>query len=95
MATASAHFVVEGSVLRFGERVRIIAQLIEVPADTHMWAQSYEGDLRDTLALQSRLESASLRQPAFAYFCQCSSSVWQPIEDLGPVLAEGFGDIQP
>jgi TolB-like protein/DNA-binding winged helix-turn-helix (wHTH) protein/tetratricopeptide (TPR) repeat protein len=45
--------VVEGSVLRSGERVRIIAQLIEVPADTHMWAQSYEGDLRDTLALQS------------------------------------------
>ena len=32
--------VVEGSVLRSGERVRIIAQLIQVPADTHIWAQS-------------------------------------------------------
>ena len=47
--------VVEGSVLRSGERVRITAQLIEVPADRHMWAQSYEGDLRDTLTLQNRV----------------------------------------
>jgi TolB-like protein len=45
--------VVEGSVLRSGEHVRITAQLIQVPADRHMWAQNYEGDLRDTLALQS------------------------------------------
>ena len=47
--------VVEGSVLRSGDRVRIAAQLIQVPADRHMWAQSYEGDFRDTLALQSKV----------------------------------------
>ena len=47
--------VVEGSVLRSGERVRITAELIEVPADRYMWAQSYEGDFRDTLALQSKV----------------------------------------
>jgi TolB-like protein/DNA-binding winged helix-turn-helix (wHTH) protein/Tfp pilus assembly protein PilF len=47
--------VVEGSVLRSRERVRITAQLIQVPADKHIWAQSYEGDFRDTLALQSRV----------------------------------------
>ena len=47
--------VVECSVLRSGDRVRITAQLIEVPADRHMWAQSYEGDIRDSLALQSRV----------------------------------------
>jgi TolB-like protein/DNA-binding winged helix-turn-helix (wHTH) protein/Flp pilus assembly protein TadD len=47
--------VVEGSVLRSGNRVRITAQLIEVPADTHIWADSYEGDFRDTLALQGRV----------------------------------------
>jgi TolB-like protein/DNA-binding winged helix-turn-helix (wHTH) protein/Flp pilus assembly protein TadD len=47
--------VVEGSVLLSGERVRITAQLIEVPADRHMWAQSYEGDIHDTLALQNRV----------------------------------------
>jgi TolB-like protein/Flp pilus assembly protein TadD len=47
--------VVEGSVLHSGERVRIAAQLIEVPADKQIWAESYEGDFRDTLALQSRV----------------------------------------
>jgi TolB-like protein/DNA-binding winged helix-turn-helix (wHTH) protein/Tfp pilus assembly protein PilF len=45
--------VVEGSVLRSGDRVRITAQLIQAPLDKHIWAKSYEGDLRDTLALQS------------------------------------------
>jgi TolB-like protein/DNA-binding winged helix-turn-helix (wHTH) protein/Flp pilus assembly protein TadD len=45
--------VVEGSVLRSDERVRIAAQLIEVPADKQIWAESYEGDFRDTLTLQS------------------------------------------
>jgi len=44
--------VVEGSVLRSGDRVRITAQLIRAPVDKHVWAHSYEGDLRDVLALQ-------------------------------------------
>ena len=47
--------VVEGSVLRSGERVRITAQLIELPADKHIWSESYEGDMRDALALQNRV----------------------------------------
>jgi TolB-like protein/DNA-binding winged helix-turn-helix (wHTH) protein/Tfp pilus assembly protein PilF len=50
--------VVEGTVLRSGERVRITAQLIEVPVERHIWAQSFEGDLRDTLALQNRVARA-------------------------------------
>ena len=54
--------VVEGSVLRSGDRVRIIAQLIQVPADTHIWADSYEGDLRDTLALQTRVARSIAEQ---------------------------------
>jgi adenylate cyclase len=36
--------VVEGSVVRVGDRVRITAQLIDAPADKHLWAQSYERD---------------------------------------------------
>src|SRR6185369_18004706 len=54
--------VVEGSVLRSGDRVRITAQLIEVPNERHLWAQSYEGDLRDTLALQNSVASAIAKQ---------------------------------
>ena len=45
--------VIEGSVERSGERVRITAQLIHAPTDTHLWAESYERDLRDILALQA------------------------------------------
>jgi TolB-like protein/DNA-binding winged helix-turn-helix (wHTH) protein/Flp pilus assembly protein TadD len=50
--------VVEGTVLHSGDRVRITAQLIEAATDKHLWSQSYEGELRDTLALQSRVASA-------------------------------------
>jgi TolB-like protein/DNA-binding winged helix-turn-helix (wHTH) protein/Tfp pilus assembly protein PilF len=50
--------VVEGTVLRSGDRVRITAQLIEAASDKHLWAESYEGDLRDTLALQSKVARA-------------------------------------
>src|SRR5207253_8445945 len=47
--------IIEGSVLRAGERVRITAQLIYAPQDKNIWAQSYERDLQDVLALQSTL----------------------------------------
>jgi TolB-like protein/DNA-binding winged helix-turn-helix (wHTH) protein/Tfp pilus assembly protein PilF len=47
--------VVEGTVLRSGDQVRITAQLIQAPADKHLWAESYEGNLRDTLALQKEV----------------------------------------
>lgn len=50
--------VVEGTVLRSGDRVRITAQLIEAKADKHLWAQSYEGELRETLSLQNQVARA-------------------------------------
>src|ERR1700678_3466651 len=50
--------VVEGSVLRSGDQVRITAQLIEASTDKHLWSQSYEGKFRDTLAVQNRVASA-------------------------------------
>jgi TolB-like protein/DNA-binding winged helix-turn-helix (wHTH) protein/Flp pilus assembly protein TadD len=50
--------VVEGTVFRSGNRVRITAQLIAAPADKHLWSHSYEGELRDTLALQNEVASA-------------------------------------
>jgi len=51
----SVDAVVEGTVLRSGDQVRITAQLILAAADKHLWAKSYEGDLRDTLALQNQV----------------------------------------
>jgi len=50
--------VVEGTVLRSGDQVRITAQLIEASADKHLWSQSYEGELQDTLALQNNVARA-------------------------------------
>src|SRR6266487_2667654 len=50
--------VVEGTVLRSGDQVRITAQLIEGSADRHVWSQSYQGELRDTLALQNNVARA-------------------------------------
>ena len=48
----SVDAVVEGSVQRSGERVQITAQLIRAATDQHLWAKSYERDLRDVLSLQ-------------------------------------------
>ncbi len=50
--------VVEGTVLRSGDQVRITAQLIEASSDKHLWSQSYQGELRDTLALQGKVARA-------------------------------------
>jgi len=47
--------LVEGTVLRSGERVRITAQLIDARTDRHLWAQTYERDLRDVLSLQDEV----------------------------------------
>ena len=47
--------VVEGAVLRSGNRVRITAQLILAAADKHLWARSYDGEMGDTLALQKQV----------------------------------------
>ena len=50
--------VVEGTVTRSGARVRVTAQLIHAPTDRHLWARSYERELRDVLALQGELAGA-------------------------------------
>ena len=54
--------IVEGSVQRSGDRVRITAQLIRAANDEHMWAQTYERDLRDALALQAEVAGAIARE---------------------------------
>ncbi len=50
--------VVEGSVLRAGNRIRITVQLIDAREDRHVWARNYEGDLSDILRLQSDVAQA-------------------------------------
>ena len=50
--------VVEGAVTRSGDRVRVNAQLIHAATDRHLWARSYERELRDVLALQGEVARA-------------------------------------
>jgi TolB-like protein/Tfp pilus assembly protein PilF len=54
--------VLEGSVRRDGERVRITAQLIRVSDETHLWAQSYERSLHDVLQVQAEVAQAVARE---------------------------------
>ena len=54
--------IIEGTVQRSGGRVRVTAQLVEASTDTHVWADSYERDLRDVLSLQSELVRAIVKE---------------------------------
>lgn len=54
--------ILEGSVRRASGRVRIAAQLIQVTDQTHLWAESYERDASDILALQNDVAQAIARQ---------------------------------
>jgi serine/threonine protein kinase/tetratricopeptide (TPR) repeat protein len=58
----NADAIVEGSVARAGQRVRITVQLIEAASDRHLWADSYDRDLRDVLSLQSEVARAVARE---------------------------------
>jgi len=63
IATAlGVNTIVEGSVLRVGDKVRITAQLIDAPSDKHLWEDSYERDTRDVLTLQDEVASAIAQQ---------------------------------
>jgi serine/threonine-protein kinase len=54
----SVAHVIEGSVQRAGNRVRVNAQLIDARNDTHLWAQTYDRDLADVFAIQSEIAKA-------------------------------------
>lgn len=54
--------IVEGSVMRSGNRVRITAELIQASTDQHLWAETYERNLGDVLKLQSEVAEAIARE---------------------------------
>lgn len=72
--------IVEGSIVRSGERVRITAQLIHAASDQHIWAETYERDLGDALRLQSDVAQAITQQVQ---------------AKLTPELREQFGRTRP
>jgi TolB-like protein/DNA-binding winged helix-turn-helix (wHTH) protein/Flp pilus assembly protein TadD len=54
--------IIEGTVLRTGNRVRITAQLVHASSDRHLWSQEYERDLSDVIQLQSDIARAVARE---------------------------------
>lgn len=54
--------VVEGSVIRSGQRVRITAQLLDGATDRYLWAETYDRDLGDVLKLQGEVAAAIAKQ---------------------------------
>lgn len=58
----SADAIVEGSVQREGDRVRISARLVRVATDQHMWADAYDRDLRNVLILQNEVARTIAQQ---------------------------------
>jgi len=68
--------VVEGTVERSGDRVRITAQLIQASSDSHLWAESYEQDLSGILDLQRNVATDIARQV---------NIIVRPVRSTGPV----------
>ena len=53
-----ADYLLEGSVRRSGNRVRVTAQLIRVRGESHLWAEDYDAELKDVLGVQAQISEA-------------------------------------
>ena len=70
--------IVEGTVQRSGERVRITAQLIYGPSDKHLWANSYERETRDIFAIERDITDEIARQIRARVTTPAQAAVVQP-----------------
>jgi TolB-like protein len=81
--------IVEGTVLRAHDRVRITAQLIDAAKESHLWAESYERDLRDVLALQSEVAQA-IAQEIQVRLTPQEKAQFDQINRVDPVAYEAY-----
>jgi len=80
--------VVEGTVLRSGDRVRITAELVQVSTDRHLWADTYESQMDDVLTLQNRVATAIVSEIRIKLTPQDKQS----LAALRPVNPDAFED---
>ena len=73
--------VVEGSVQRAGNRVRVNAQLIDARTDAHLWAQTYDRDVADVFAIQSEIAKTIADQLNAKLSSSERSAIEQPADD--------------
>ena len=75
--------VVEGSVQRSGNRVRVNAQLVDARTDRHLWAETYDRDLADVFAIQSEIAQQIVYQLKFKLSPQEKAAIQKkPTSDL-------------
>jgi len=77
-------YVLEGSVRKAGNRLRITGQLIEAETGTHLWADKYDGDLEDVFALQDRITESVVGaiEPSLR-LAEIARSKRKPPKDIG------------
>ena len=77
-------YVLEGSVRRGGNRLRITGQLIEADTGTHMWANRFDGDLDDVFALQDKITESVVGaiEPSLL-MAEIERSKRKPPDDIG------------
>ena len=77
-------YILEGSVRKAGDRVRITAQLIEATDGTHLWADRFDGSLEDIFDLQEKVATsvAGVTEPALRA-AEMRRSAARPMADLG------------
>jgi TolB-like protein/predicted Ser/Thr protein kinase/Flp pilus assembly protein TadD len=80
--------VIEGSVQRFGEQVKITARLIHAPSERHLWDETYERNLRDALALQNEIARAVIQQVQIKLTPQEQTQM----ASVGPVNPAAYDD---
>jgi serine/threonine-protein kinase len=69
--------IVEGAVLRSGERARVKAQLVEASTDRHFWARTYASNLSDVIALQNAVARAIVKEIQVKLTPQEQSRLWR------------------
>jgi len=84
----SVDAVVEGTVLRYGNQVRITAELVQVTTDRHLWAETYQGQLGDILKLQGEVASAIVNEIRI----NLTPEEQQQLATTRPVSTEGYED---
>ena len=78
--------IVEGSVVRDGDRIRITAQLIDAATDQHLWAESFDRDYRDVLKVQGEITTSIAEEIRIAVAPEESARLAQAAE----VSSDGY-----
>jgi serine/threonine protein kinase/Tfp pilus assembly protein PilF len=81
--------VIEGSVLKAGDKVRITAQLIDATSDKHLWAESYERDMREILSLQKEV-AKTIASQIKATLAPSEKDELSKMQTINPLAHEAF-----